>query len=149
MNLDCVAKLPFGDREFDGTICIETLEHLESPNLIANELFRVTRNNVLISLPNSWRDARVPIRRGHGTIAHYGTPYTLAGMDRHRWFFNITQGICYLHSLTPSDFSIEILILEPPRNRVIRSLRGLLNRRGQYLNKYAQNVYALYRRLEP
>ncbi len=149
MNIDSGAKLPFGDREFDVTICIETLEHLESPNLIANELFRVTRNNVLISLPNSWRDARVPIRRGRGTIAHYGTPYTLAGMDRHRWFFNTTQGISYLHSLTPSDFSIEISILEPPRNRVIRSLRGLLNRRDQYLNKYAQNVYALYRRLEP
>jgi ubiquinone/menaquinone biosynthesis C-methylase UbiE len=51
MNLDSVAKLPFGDREFDVTLCIETLEHLESPNVIANELFRVTRNNVLISLP--------------------------------------------------------------------------------------------------
>ena len=68
LNLDSVAKLPFQDREFDATLCIETLEHLESPQSIANELFRVTKNSVLISLPNCWRDARVPIRRGVGDI---------------------------------------------------------------------------------
>ena len=149
LNLDSVAKLPFGDREFDATLCIETLEHLESPQLVTNEIFRVTKNNVLISLPNSWRDARIPIRKGYGTIAHYGSPYNLNGLDRHRWFFNATQGISFLHSLAPSDFSIELLIVEPQRNRVIRSLRRLLNKKDQYLNKYAQNVYALYRRLDP
>ena len=147
MNLDSVTKLPFQDREFDATLCVETLEHLESPQSIANELFRVTKDRVLISLPNCWRDARVPIRRGVGNVAHYGSPYMLAGRDRHRWFFNATQAMSYLHSLASADFSIEILIVEPPRNRVIRNLRRLINREDQYLNKYSQNVFALYKRV--
>jgi glycosyltransferase involved in cell wall biosynthesis/SAM-dependent methyltransferase len=147
LDLDSVKKLPFSDQEFNTTLCIETLEHLESPSVVANELFRVTKSCVLISLPNCWRDARVPIRRGYGTIAHYGSPYELAGKDKHRWFFNAAQGISYLHSLAPPNFSIDTMIVEPARNPVVRSLRRLILSETQYINKYSQTVYALYRRL--
>jgi SAM-dependent methyltransferase len=46
-----VNKLPFADNEFDVTIAGELLEHLPNPGMGLAELFRVSRDRVIISLP--------------------------------------------------------------------------------------------------
>lgn len=47
-----VTGLPFGDREFDLVICTEVLEHLEKPETALDELLRVSKGFVLISVPD-------------------------------------------------------------------------------------------------
>lgn len=44
--------LPFGDREFDATIAIEVLEHIEELDIVVGEIARVTRSRFLVSVPN-------------------------------------------------------------------------------------------------
>jgi len=50
-------KLPFDDNSFDLVICTEVLEHLEDPNLAISEICRVSKQYVLLSVPNEplWR----------------------------------------------------------------------------------------------
>ena len=44
-------RLPFYDNEFDIVLCEQTLEHVKYPRLVAEELYRVANNKVLISVP--------------------------------------------------------------------------------------------------
>lgn len=45
-------KIPFKDNAFDLVMCLEVLEHLENPTLALKELVRVSRKNIIISVPN-------------------------------------------------------------------------------------------------
>lgn len=47
-----VYKLPFSDKSFDTVLCSEVLEHLDDPNRAVEELKRVARNYVLITVPH-------------------------------------------------------------------------------------------------
>lgn len=49
-----VLSLPFADASFDVVVCAETLEHLDPPDLrpAADELMRVARRHVLVTVPN-------------------------------------------------------------------------------------------------
>ena len=51
-------KQPFRDQEFDLTVCVEVLEHLNDPEQGLRELARVTSQHLLVSVP------REPIFRG-------------------------------------------------------------------------------------
>lgn len=44
-------KLPFSDNAFDTVVCSEVLEHLDEPDRALNELKRVARNYVVITVP--------------------------------------------------------------------------------------------------
>lgn len=46
-----IYKLPFSDRSFDTVLCSEVLEHLDDPSKAVEELKRVARNYVLITVP--------------------------------------------------------------------------------------------------
>jgi ubiquinone/menaquinone biosynthesis C-methylase UbiE len=53
-QLGCVAdveRLPFADRFFDVVICCETLEHVPNPIAVLNELARVCRGRLFITIP--------------------------------------------------------------------------------------------------
>lgn len=47
-----IYKIPFKDKEFDTTICIEVLEYLNEPERAFKELLRVTKRKVIISSAN-------------------------------------------------------------------------------------------------
>jgi len=47
-----VADLPFGDDSFDLVLCIEVLEHLPRPDTALDELARVSRDKVVVSVPH-------------------------------------------------------------------------------------------------
>lgn len=46
-----VYKLPFSDNSFDAVVCSEVLEHLDDPDRAVDELKRVARHHVLITVP--------------------------------------------------------------------------------------------------
>ncbi len=46
-----IYKLPFSDNSFDTVLCSEVLEHLDEPDRAVEELKRVARRHVLITVP--------------------------------------------------------------------------------------------------
>jgi SAM-dependent methyltransferase len=44
-------ELPFGRASFDAVVCLEVLEHLEDPMAAVEELLRVARLAVVLSVP--------------------------------------------------------------------------------------------------
>ena len=49
-----IYELPFQDNSFDLVLALEILEHLEFPEKAIEELNRVSRQWVIISVPNDW-----------------------------------------------------------------------------------------------
>jgi SAM-dependent methyltransferase len=149
VDLDRVERLPFDDESFDATVCSDVLEHLEKLHFMFGELVRVTSSHLVISLPNNWVNARRPIERGKGSIAHYGLP-AQPPADRHRWFFGLTEAIDFLHAQAAlHPVKLETLIVnEKPRPWIVRALRRLAYPKAvHYLNRYAHTVWAVYRRV--
>jgi ubiquinone/menaquinone biosynthesis C-methylase UbiE len=47
-----INKLPYADNSFDLVLCNEVLEHLENPQNALNELMRVSKKYLILSVPN-------------------------------------------------------------------------------------------------
>ena len=93
LNLDVIDKLPFENNSFDTVLALDVLEHLEKFYFIFEEILRVSKKNVIISLPNSMIDL-IPIflnrkkkdKNNQGVYnKFYGLPVQ-EPIDRHRWF---------------------------------------------------------------
>ena len=84
LSHDLETPLPFDDNSFDCVICTDVLEHVERKHQLARELARVSRDGVIISLPNTQHYSYVAgLRRGD-----MGKQYRFDvqdGSDRHRW----------------------------------------------------------------
>lgn len=89
-------KLPFPDNAFDLVICLETLEHAESPWLIASEVSRVIKNNgsVIYSSQQNF-----PLHMHPSDYFRY-TPYGLA-------------------RLLPSGFDHIVMGISPPYDKEV------------------------------
>jgi SAM-dependent methyltransferase len=61
--------IPFDDRSFDTVVLFETLEHVPDYLFVLSEARRVTRNNILISVPNC--TATPELARASACFDHY------------------------------------------------------------------------------
>lgn len=93
------AVLPFESHSFDTVLCLDVLEHLEQAHRVFDELCRVSRRHVILSLPNPWKEFWRMLRKGScrrgEPLKHYGLPAE-APQDRHRWFFNQHQARAFI-----------------------------------------------------
>ena len=95
-------KLPFGDNSFDCVLCLDVLEHLDNIHNVFDELCRVTRKYLIISLPNPWAGFMTMLRTGY--YKHTQTPmkfYSLPPQlphphDRHKWFYGAHEAERFL-----------------------------------------------------
>jgi len=83
-------KIPFQDNTFDCVVCTDVLEHLDNIHDVFDELIRVSKSYIILSLPNNWSVAKVPIIIGKGNLKFYGLPPDKP-QDRHKWFFNYSE----------------------------------------------------------
>ncbi len=149
INLEQIDKLPFEDDSFDCVICLDVLEHLDNLHLIFDELIRVSRKNLIISWPNNWVNARVPIQRGYGNFKFFGLP-SEKPVDRHKWFFNISQAREFVQEYCRKNSNIELIeerATEKPKNilsKIARSLR--YPNKMHYLNRYAHTYWTVLRK---
>jgi hypothetical protein len=86
--------LPFEDNSYDCVLCLDVLEHLASAHQVFDELCRVSRKYVIISLPNSWRSLLLsalfePSKNGI-QLKYYGIPVE-SPVDRHKWFMSYQE----------------------------------------------------------
>jgi len=146
-DLQSSGLLPFEDRSWDTVVCTDVLEHLENLHAIFDELVRVARTHVLITLPNCWNSGRQRLRRGSGSIAHYGLPLEPPG-DRHRWFFSLLEAEAFfLGQAERKGLKIvELLALEKERPAAVRWLRrARFPDERRYLNLFAHTLVCVYR----
>jgi len=146
LDLDHIERLPFADSAFDTTVCSDVLEHLDNIHMIFAELVRVTRRYLVISLPNNWANARRPIERGKGSIAHYGLPAKRPA-DRHKWFFGFSEAVSFLKE-QEKNFPLSVVEMranDKPRPLPLRMMRRLrFPVRERYLNRYAHTVWTVF-----
>jgi ubiquinone/menaquinone biosynthesis C-methylase UbiE len=80
VKLDTYSSLPFGDREFDRIISLETLEHVEEPGVFLSELYRVAKPGTMMVLSCPPATSEIPYRvftwlfGGHGEGPHRFPP---------------------------------------------------------------------------
>ena len=98
LNLDEIEKLPLENGSFDTVLALDVLEHLENFHLIFKEIIRVSRKNIIISLPNSLQNIfaivanslqKDPKNNGYYN-KFYGLPLEKP-IDRHRWFLTVND----------------------------------------------------------
>jgi len=115
LDLDTIVELPFDDNSFDAACAFDVLEHLEKFHMLNDEMFRVSKDYMLISLPNSAAEIFYDLLRNRplkdpdvdgGTFSKfYGLPLR-PPTDRHRWwiyfqdivrfyfYFSLKHGAC-------------------------------------------------------
>jgi methyltransferase family protein len=149
VDLEKTGRLPFHDNSWDTILCLDVLEHLNNLYGMCDEIFRVAKENIIISLPNCWSQARRSLSKGSGSIWHYGLPPT-PPPDRHKWFFNTEDALNFFQQQTVSRPSVEIVELvalenrRPMINRIWRRLK--YPSRRQYLNLYPNTVVCVFRK---
>jgi 2-polyprenyl-3-methyl-5-hydroxy-6-metoxy-1,4-benzoquinol methylase len=93
VNLEA-GPLPFPDRAFDTVLCLDVLEHIETIHTIFDELCRVAREAVIVSLPNAYADFYDMLQRRDyqpgQPLKFYGLPLEKP-QDRHKWFFSLQE----------------------------------------------------------
>jgi SAM-dependent methyltransferase len=146
LDLERADKLPFRSGAFDSVMCCDVLEHIDNLHCIFEELVRVTRRSLIISLPNCWAGARQPLGRGRGSIGHYGLPPTPPA-DRHKWFFSLSEAHTFLTDQAERH-GLEVVAvcavekLRPALTRALRRLR--YPNRLHYLNRYAHTLFVVF-----
>lgn len=144
IDLEATEQHPFEDRQFECVICIDVLEHLDALHRVFDELIRVTKRHLIVSLPNCWCCARQQIERGRGSISHYGLPPERPA-DRHKWFINITQSREFFEAKATGELKLlDLCIVEKPRNGIVRAFRKLIYSDDCYQNRYAHTMFAVY-----
>ena len=102
-------SLPFDDNSFDAVICLDTMEHIDRFHFAVDDLLRVSKRYVIISLPNCWRKMyKYMLIKGQGSRPSYGLPPE-PPLDRHRWFFNtedIQDFFYYQSAVSPRPFTV-------------------------------------------
>ncbi|MBF0144024.1 MAG: methyltransferase domain-containing protein [Magnetococcales bacterium] len=88
--------IPFDDGRFDCVLCLEVLEHLERIHAVFDDLCRVSRKYMILSLPNPWGSFYkrllfdFPQVAADCPVKFYGLPNE-PPEDRHRWFYSPTD----------------------------------------------------------
>lgn len=149
LDLERVDKLPFADGSFHCVVCSDVLEHLNNLHQIFGELVRVAGRYLILSLPNNWCNARVPIERGRGSFDKYGLPID-PPEDRHKWFFSLAEAAAFIEGQTtryPISI-VERVVSEKPRPAILRAVRRLrYPSRERYWNRYAHTLWIVLKKL--
>jgi SAM-dependent methyltransferase len=137
-------KLPFKNNSVPNVICTDVLEHVDNPHLLLKELFRISSETVIVSLPNNWptfylnfifgREIKKKI--GYG-LFEKPQPKGL----RHQFFFNFEHACTFLESNCSKKFYIKDIryIFEHANDGMLSSL-PLLNKVYNILGKLDLNI---------
>ncbi len=112
--------VPFPGDSFDTVICFDTLEHINDIHTSVADLFRVSKDTVIISLPNCWKKQIKKMMTLSPGQASYGIPPEKP-MDRHKWFFNpedVESFLSYAGATYKNPFEVVEVIHHAPKTRL-------------------------------
>jgi len=89
----------FVDNSYDVVVALDVLEHLEHCHLVLDEMIRVARKAVIVSLPNMYYiQFRMKYLRGD-LSGKYNFPEK-AILDRHRWVLSYNAAVRFIDANT-------------------------------------------------
>ena len=140
-DLEC--GLPFRDRSFDCVVGFDVLEHIDDLHLLFDEMCRVSREHVIIGLPNAyeWR-FRVMMLLGRNLSGKYGLPPDRPA-DRHRWMFSLREAVEFIRQRGDRNgyrLAEEIV----GYYRYHNLLAKLVTRTGAMMGKQGINLFAYH-----
>lgn len=96
VSLNCMTNLPFEKNTFDYTICIASLHHLETferRQIALNEMIRVTKKKILITLWNSVKRSIQPTKNKPIDLENnnYLIPWKYRNITYYRFYHLTTQ----------------------------------------------------------
>lgn len=139
--------LPFGDHSFDCVVGFDVLEHIDDLHVLFDEMCRVSREHVIVGLPNAyeWR-FRVMMLLGRNVSGKYGLPPDRP-TDRHRWIFSLRDAVRFIAergSRNGYQLAAEIVGYYRYRNRLAKlgtQIGAMMGRRG--MNLFAYHYWAV------
>lgn len=109
--------IPFPDKSFDIAVALDVIEHLDKAHFVVNEMLRVSRKGIIVSLPNMYYwSFRINFLLGRGISGKYTFPPNPPS-DRHRWLLSYKESVIFMRSLAGRD-DIEIYKIMPQRGRL-------------------------------
>lgn len=94
------SPIPFDDNHFDTVLCLDVLEHVDNIHAVYDELCRVAKQHVIISLPSPWSDFYSMMHKGDYSpgkhMKYYGLPKE-PPEDRHKWFFSFDEAKDFIY----------------------------------------------------
>jgi len=142
VDLEKEIPIPIKSDSFDAVICTDVLEHVENLHDVFSELFRISKQYVIISLPNGIPSAisilkEVPYSGTAGEPGEYiGLHEKFYGLplnkpkDRHKWFFSYNE-IKYFIQKKANIYNYDIIEEFP----IVRGRGGLKSFIGKLLIK--------------
>lgn len=118
--------LPFRDNSFETVLCFDCLEHVETIHRLFDELIRLSRRYVILSLPNNWPGFLTDLFLGHNHshTSGYGLPHEPPPLgQRHKWFFNLEEAeefVRYRSSKLGAKVVEALDVYEPTAEYLIR-----------------------------
>lgn len=109
-------KLPFNNKQFDVVTVLDVLEHLNNPHQALQELVRVAKKTLIVSLPNMYYiEFRLRFLLGNGISGKYKFPIDPC-LDRHRWILSYEEAVNFMqHNLQPHPITHQMIL--PARGR--------------------------------
>lgn len=129
VNLE-TQTIPFEDNSFDCVICLDVLEHVDNIHATFDELCRVSKGKVIISLPNPYRDF-VGMLFGSKeekalNFKYYGLPITRPD-DRHKWFFSNSDADNFIRTKAKSQ-NMRVVQIDSEGSGKGKTISSLLKR---------------------
>lgn len=127
-------KIPFPNNAFDCVVCTDVLEHLDNIHETFDELIRLSRKYIIISLPNCYSVNFLKIIKGEGGLKFYGLPIEKP-KDRHKWFFNYQEAEEFVTKRAEKN-NTKIIEISVPQRKSFKNfiLKILLGRKYKNIN---------------
>lgn len=111
-----IYKLPYKDNSFDLVLCTEVLEHLEDPQKGLRELIRVSKKDLVVSVPNEPLFMFAQLIRGKnwsrfGNDIEHINHWSFLGFEK---FIKKTAGLDVIILKSKHPFAWTMLLLEKP-----------------------------------
>ena len=103
----------FEDNKFDIVTALDVLEHLDNPHKAFQEMLRVAKKAVFVSLPNMYYiQFRWNFLKGKLSGKYIFPPNPI--IDRHRWILSYTESINFIKHNT-KGYTVKIQMITPKR----------------------------------
>lgn len=122
----------FKDNSYDIVTALDVLEHLENCHFVLEEMIRVARKGVFVSLPNMFYiKFRLNFLLGRGLSGKYSFPEHRI-LDRHRWVLSFTEAERFLKA-NAGAHHLQVYKIVPERGRTKNIIEPLQTKLAEKL----------------